>query len=167
MNMNHSNKDLSSRAGKLADRILQGANLLAKFSESLSDDDWNKEVKGDGRTVGVVIHHVASVYPLEVELAQVLAGGKPIEGATKAVIDKMNADHARDHADVGKAETLALLKQNSRAAAEAVRSFSDAELDNSATVSLNYNAPLTAQFFIEDHALRHSFNHLAKIKASF
>ena len=28
-----------------------------------------------------------------------------------------------------------------------------------------YPIPLTAQFLIEDHALRHSWHHLAKIKA--
>ncbi|MDX1685958.1 MAG: DinB family protein [Saprospiraceae bacterium] len=165
--MNQSNKKSSPRAIALAERILQGAERLAAFSENLSDEDWNKPVIADGRTVGVVVHHVASVYPLEVELAQVLASGKAIEGATKEAIDQMNADHARENANVGKEETLALLRQNSTAAAEVVRTFTDADLDNSATVSLNYDAPLTAQFFIEDHALRHSFHHLAKIKASF
>jgi hypothetical protein len=33
-------------------------------------------------------------------------------------------------------------------------------------VSLNADAPLTAQFFIEDHALRHSFQHLASIRSA-
>jgi len=32
-------------------------------------------------------------------------------------------------------------------------------------VSLNADAPLTPQFLIEDHALRHRWRHLAKIKA--
>ena len=31
----------------------------------------------DGRTVGVIVHHVASVYPIEIQLAQTLAQGKP------------------------------------------------------------------------------------------
>jgi hypothetical protein len=38
--------------------------------------------------------------------------------------------------------------------------------DRAATVSLNADATLTAQFFIEDHALRHSFHHLASIQAA-
>ena len=58
---------------------------------------------------------------------------------------------------------LDLLRENSRKAADRVRKLSDKELDNSANVSLNANAPLTAQFFIEDHALRHSFQHLESI----
>jgi hypothetical protein len=34
----------------------------------------------DGRKIGVVVHHVASMYPLEIQLAQTLAGGKPLTG---------------------------------------------------------------------------------------
>lgn len=60
-------------------------------------------------------------------------------------------------------KTLYLLRTNSKNAVKAIREFTDEELDNSAPVSLYYDAPLTAQFFIEDHALRHSFHHLGKI----
>lgn len=42
----------------------------------------------------------------------------------------------------------------------------DAELEKASTVSLNGDAPLTTQFFIEDHALRHSFHHLDRIRAT-
>jgi hypothetical protein len=31
---------------------------------------------GDGRKVGVVVHHVASVYPIEIQLAQTLASAR-------------------------------------------------------------------------------------------
>lgn len=50
--------------------------------------------------------------------------------------------------------------------ADAIRQFSDEELDQAAPISPNADAPLTAQFFIEDHALRHSFHHLASIRAA-
>lgn len=159
-----SQKTINRRANTLAERIEIGAANLAEFAERLSDREWQAEVPGDGRTVGVIIHHVASVYPLEIELAQILASGEPITEATKEVVDEMNAKHARDYAAVGKQETLKLLHNNSRVAANRVREFTDEMLDSAAPVSLNANAPLTAQFFIEDHALRHSFHHLARIK---
>ncbi|MFK2820039.1 DinB family protein [Flavobacteriaceae sp. LMIT009] len=162
--MSNSQNTESKRAAQLADRILQGANMLLDYSNKLTDTQWQTPVIGDGRSIGVVVHHVASVYPIEVELAQVLASGNNIEGATKEVIDNMNAEHAENNSKVGKEETLELLKQNSENASKAVRKFTDQELDNSGKVSLNADAPLTAQFFIEDHALRHSFHHLAKIK---
>ena len=81
-------------------------------------------------------------------------------------IKKMNAAHAAENAKTPKRDTLELLRRNSAAAAAAVRAFSDAELDRAAEVSLNADAPLTAQFVLEDHAVRHSYHHLAKIRAA-
>jgi len=154
----------NTRANALAERLLSGAKTLAAFVEGLTDSEWNQPVAGDGRTIGVVVHHVANLYPLEIELAQVLASGKPIVDATKEVVDQMNAEHAIEFANVSKQEAISLLLRNSKAAADSIRAFTETEMDQSATVSLNANAPLTAQFFIEDHALRHSFHHLDKIK---
>lgn len=153
-------------ADQLANRILEGADELAQLTSQLSDEELQRPVKGDGRSIIVVVHHVASVYPIEVELAGVLAAGDPITAATKEGIDQMNAEHARANNAVSRAATLELLKRNSEAAADAVRKFTSSELNNANRVSLYGNAPLTCQFFIEDHALRHSFHHLAKIRES-
>ena len=157
---------MSRRADALADRVEQGAQALAVFAESLSDAEWRMNVPKDGRSIGVIVHHVASVYPIEVQLAQTIAGGKPVAGVTWDGVAHMNAEHAQKHAAVPKAETLALLRRNSKAAADAVRTFSDEQLDAAAPVSLNSEAPLTSQFIIEDHALRHSYHHLARIRAA-
>lgn len=157
---------MSDRAEALAERIEQGALALLDFAEGLSDAEWRTVVPPDGRTVGVIVHHVASVYPLEVDLARQMASGKAVSGVTWAAVAEMNAKHARDHADVTKEAALELLRTNSQQAVERVRQFSDGELDRAVTLSLNGDAPLTAQFMIEDHALRHSFHHLAKIRAA-
>src|SRR5919206_98759 len=61
---------------------------------------------------------------------------------------------------------LDLLRRNSTAAAAAIRALSDEELDRAAPVSLNADAPLTCQFMLEDHAVRHSYHHLAGIRAA-
>lgn len=157
---------MSARTEALAQRIEQGARQLATFAEGLSDAEWRTAIPSDGRTVGVVVHHVGSVYPIEIQLAQQIASGHAVEGVTYAVIAEMNARHAEEHAGVGKSETIALLRQNSLAAAQAVRAFTDEQLDRAEGLSLNADAPLTAQFVIEDHAVRHSWHHLAKIRAA-
>ena len=157
---------MSQRAEALARRLEQGAEALAAFAESLSDDDWKKPCAPEGRPVGVIVHHVASVYPIEIQLAQALASGKPIEGVTWAAIADMNANHARENGAVTKAAAVAEVRTKSKEAAEAIRRLSDEELDRAEKVSLYGDAPLTAQFFIEDHALRHSYHHLAKLKAA-
>jgi len=157
---------MGKRSAALAERIELGAAALASYAEGLSEVQWRKVVPPDGRTVGIIVHHVASVYPIEIQLASTLAGGQPIAGVTWQGIAEMNAGHAKEHATVGKEEALALLRKNSKVAAEAVRALPDEALDRAAPVSLNGDAPLTCQFFIEDHALRHSFHHLAKIRSA-
>jgi hypothetical protein len=154
------------RGEALAGRLQQGARALADFAESLSDAEWKLKVPKDGRTVGVIVHHVASVYPLEIQLAQTVAAGKPVAGVTWDAVADMNAKHSREHAEITKPQALDFLRRNSETAADAVRAFTDEQLDTAAPVSLNADAPLTAQFVIEDHALRHSYHHLAGIRSA-
>jgi hypothetical protein len=156
----------STRAGVLAERLLQGAQALAALAARLTDAQWRSPVPKDGRSVGVVVHHVASMYPLEIELARRLAAGQPITGVTWADVHALNARHAAEHAAVSPREAIDLLLENSAAAAAAIRALSDAELDRAGGISLNDDAPLTCQFMLEDHAVRHSFHHLAAIEAA-
>lgn len=139
---------------------------MAAFAQGLTDSQWRAVVQPDGRPVGVIIHHVASVYPIEIHLATEVAAGRAITEVTWAAVAEMNAQHAHEHDAAGKQDTIDLLRRNSRAAAETVRAFTDEQLDRAAPVSLNAGAPLTAQFLIEDHAVRHSWHHLARIRAA-
>jgi hypothetical protein len=157
---------MNSRPEALASVLEKGAAALVTFAEGLSDAEWQTSVPKDGRKVGVVVHHVASMYPLEIGLAQKLAGGGVIDDVTWDNVHAINAQHARDHDAVGKAEALALVRQNSAAAAAAIRAIGEADLDRVAPNSMYGNAPLTCQFWLEDHAVRHSFHHLAKIRAA-
>jgi len=157
----------SRRAAALADRIEQGAATLAAFAEGLSEAEWRSPgaAKGnDKRSVGVIVHHVASMYPIEVDVARAVAGGKSVAEVTWQVVAGMNAKHSEEQATATKADTLALLRKNSQEAAAAVRKFTDEELEKAGPFGLSYGAPVTAQFVIEDHALRHSWHHLARIR---
>ena len=156
---------MTTRSEDLAVRLEDGAQALAEFANTLSPAEWATPMPKDGRPLGVIVHHVASVYPVEIDLALVLASGKPMVGVTMADVDTMNAGHAKTHARATKEDTLALLLVNSATAAAAIRALSDAELESAAPASLYYDAPVTCQFVLEDHAVRHSYHHLAKIRA--
>ena len=66
---------ICERSARLADRLERGARDLAEFARSLTDAEWHMTTPGDGRTVGTIVHHVATVYPLEVHLATMMAAG--------------------------------------------------------------------------------------------
>ena len=157
---------VNRRANALAERLEQGADALAALAGALTDAEWQARVPKDGRKIGVVVHHVATMYPLEIQLAQLLAGGKAVAGVTWDDVHALNAGHAKEHDAVTKAAALELLRRNSAAAAAAIRALSDRQLDQAAPVSLNSDAPLTCQFILEDHAVRHSYHHLAAIRAA-
>jgi hypothetical protein len=99
-------------------------------------------------------------------LAQTLAGGQPIAGVTWDAVHEINAGHAKEHEAVTKEAALDLLRRNSTAAAAAIRALGDEQLDQAAPISLNADAPLTCQFMLEDHAVRHSYHHLAAIRGA-
>ena len=159
-------RKLNRRSDALAARLESGAAALVAFAETLSEVEWQTRLPKDGRKVGVVVHHVASMYPLEIQLATLLATGQPIAGVTWDAVNTINRDHAEENDDVTREPALDLLETNSAAAAAAVRAFTDEQLDRAAPVSLNSDAPLTCQFFLEDHPVRHSYHHLARIKAA-
>jgi hypothetical protein len=156
---------MSDRSNALAERLEQGARALASFASALTQQEWETRVPGDGRTVGVTVHHVATMYPLEIRLALLLAAGQPITDVTPAIVNAINARHAEEADGVSQEAALDLLEYNSTAAAAAIRDLSDADLDRAAPISLNADAPLTCQFMLEDHAVRHSYHHLARLRA--
>ena len=157
---------MGRRAESLADRIEQGAAELASFAEGLSEKDWQTPGTSgkDRRPVGVLVHHVANMYPIEMGVVGAVASGTAVTDVTWDAVADINAKHAADQARVTKAAALDLLRKNSREAAAAVRKLTDEELDSAAPFSLSYGAPMTAQFVIEDHPLRHPWHHLARIR---
>lgn len=157
---------MRDRSNALAERLEQGARALASFASALTEEEWQTRVPGDGRTVGVTVHHVATMYPLEIRLALLLAAGQPITDVTPAIVNAINARHAEEAAGVGKEAALDLLERNSAEAAAAIRDLKDEDLDRAAPISLNADAPLTCQFMLEDHAVRHSYHHLARLRAA-
>ena len=154
---------MSKRTEALAVRLEEGARALVTLARSLTDAEWQTPTK-DGRKIGVVVHHVGNMYPLEIQLALTLAKGEPIAGVSWDDVHAVNARHAKDFEKVTKEEAVHFVELQSAAAAEAIRQLTDEQLNLAAPVSLNADAPLTTQFFIEDHALRHSYYHTMRIK---
>ena len=156
---------MSQRSNALAVRLEDGVIALETFARALTDEQWQTRLPKDGRKFGVLVHHVASMLPIEIQLAQGIAAGQAVT-VTWDNVHELNARHASEHAGVTKREALDLLKRNSVDAAAAIRALSDEQLDRAAPIALNADAPLTCQFMLEDHAVRHSYHHLARMRAA-
>jgi hypothetical protein len=154
----------SARADLLASRLENGIRALVQFARTLSTDEWFTRVPHDGRKIGVVVNHVATMLPIEIDVAQAIARGVRITDLTWDVIHALNAENAKQFDGVTRQEAIDLLRVNGEAAAAAIRELTDEQLDTAVLVSLYADAPLTCQFMLEDHAVRHSYHHLAKIR---
>jgi hypothetical protein len=155
---------MTKRTEALAERLEQGVRQLTDLARSLTDEQWQTRLPGDGRKVGVVVHHVGTMYPIEIELALKLAAGEPVEGVTWQKVHVMNANHAGEYDGVPKSEALALLTRNSMAAASAIRALTDEQLDMVAPLSLEADGPRSCQYMLEGHAVGHAWHHVNGIR---
>ena len=72
---------MTTRSARLADRLEAHAKALCDYAETLTPAQWQTPMPHDGRPIGVIVHDVASVYPVEIQLAQgVAAGTKYLHG---------------------------------------------------------------------------------------
>ena len=78
---------MSQRTEALATSLEEGARALATFANSLTDKEWQTPLPHDGRKIGVIVHHVASVYPLEIMFARSVAAGTP-DGITGEAVNQ-------------------------------------------------------------------------------
>ena len=156
---------MGARADALAKRFEDAAKAVTDVVTRLSDADWKKMTAGEKWSVGVVAHHIAMGHAGISNLVKTVAGGKPAPTMTMAALDQMNAQHAKEHANCTKAETLELHKKNAAAAASIVRGFSDAELDRSGIV-LTGMPPMTVQQVVERILIHHANEHLGSIRAA-
>lgn len=132
--------------------------------DRLSDADW-KKTTSEKWTVGVVAHHVAGGHEGISGIIKTVAGGQSMPNFTMDMLHDMNAKHAKEFANVSKAETIALHKKNAAAAAAVVRGLSDADLGKSATV-LTGMPPMSVEQIIHGILLNHVEEHLKSIRAA-
>jgi uncharacterized damage-inducible protein DinB len=152
---------MSERARTLAHQLEEANHALIATIEGLSDAQWHAKTPDDGRSVGVVAHHVASSHKSVAGLATAIAHGQPVPTITMEMIHHGNAQHAAQHANVTKAETLALLRQNGAAAVATVRGFGDADQDK--TVGFPMGTMTVAQV-VERVLTGHAQSHHGTIK---
>ena len=155
---------MATRAEVLAERIEQGAEEFIAAVESLSDEQWQTPCGSEQRSVGVLVHHVGIMYPIEADVVRMLAENGEAPGVDWPAVHGINADHATTNAAADKSVAIALVRNNVQAAVETVRGLSDAQLDRVAPNALAWNAPMTVQNFIENHPIAHPYSHLESIQ---
>ena len=154
---------MSDRAKTLTERFEQGNQELVQTVERCSDAQWQATTSAEGWSAGVVAHHVAEGHKAIAGLIQLAATGQPLPPLSMEALDQRNAEHARQHTNCTRAETLELLRQNGALAAGTVRGLSDDQLDRIAQARIG---PMKVQEMIERILIGHVENHLGSIRAT-
>jgi len=132
--------------------------------EKLTDADWKKVTTDEKWSVGVTAHHVAGSHEAIAGMIKTIAsGGSMPPGFTMDALHAMNAKHANDFADVGRAETIELHKKGAAAAAAVVRSLSDEQLAKSGTVITGVPA-MSAEQIVNNILINHIDSHFGSIR---
>ena len=154
---------MGARAESLAKTYEAKAAEMTAVIQKLSDADWKKVTAAEKWPVGVTAHHVAGAHEPISGILKTLAAGQSIPNFTAAMLDEMNAKHAKDFAGCTKVETLALHEKGVKTAAAVVRGLSDADLEKSGTVLTGMPA-MTTQQAIEGILINHVEDHLGSIR---
>src|SRR5436309_15720687 len=116
-------QSMGAKAEALAAQIEGKARDAVTTRQQLGDGDGKKVTAAEQCTVGATAHHLAGGLEAVAGIVSGIVTGAPRRGGfTRAVLDQMNAQTAREHADCARAETLAVLQKGAEAASAVDRS---------------------------------------------
>jgi hypothetical protein len=141
-----------------------------KLVEALDEEQWGRVGKNfpqrineedEKRPVGVIAHHVAVSGPYIMERIQLMAEGKPLPPPRD--FREVNAEHAAEHASVGKDEVVRMLRETQPRLAEAVRAIPDDQLDQTRETPAG---PMSVATRLERVLIGHIKMHQGSIEAA-
>ena len=132
--------------------------------EACTDAQWLVTCAAEGWPAAVVAHHIAVVHHEFMPLVRAFAGGETFSpGSSMDDVDRINADHAREFAHAGKAETLDALRANAAALARLLRAIPDDRLDR---IAGTYGGrEMTVAQVVEWIVIGHAQSHLSSLRA--
>ena len=154
---------MGAKAETLAKQFEAKAQEATAVMERLSDADWKKITAAEKWTVGVTAHHVAGAHEPIAGIIKTIASGQSMPHFTMDMLHEANAKHAQEHASCTKAETIALHKKGSAAAAAVVRGLSDDQLAKSGTVLAEAPA-MSAEQIVSNILINHVKDHFDSIQ---
>ena len=155
---------MGAKTEALARQFEEKARDAVATLEKLGAADWENVTAAEKWTVGVTAHHLAGSLEAVAGIVTGIVSGEPPRGNfTRAMLDEMNAQHAKEHADCTRAETLALFQKGASTAFAVVRGLSDDQLAKSGTVFTDA-PPMTAEQLIKLALLGHIDEHVGSIR---
>jgi uncharacterized damage-inducible protein DinB len=124
---------MSERAEALASQFERMNDDLIATVERCPDAQWSAKCADTGWTANVQAHHIAAARAGLIQVLGAVAGGEKTLNMDSATLDRINAKHAQEYANVSRETVVADLHTSGAAAADWIRGLSDEQLDRKAT----------------------------------
>jgi Mycothiol maleylpyruvate isomerase N-terminal domain len=155
---------MGAKTEALATQFDTKARDAVAMLERLNDADWKKVTAAERWTVGVTAHHLAGALDAVAGIVTGIVSGAPSRGnLTRAMLDEMNAQHAKEQAGCTRPETITLFQKGAATASAVVRGLNDDQLEKRGTV-FSDAPPMTAEQLITLGLLGHIDEHMASIR---
>lgn len=153
----------TTQVEQLATQIESVSDDLITTVEGCSDEQLRLTTEREQWPVAVVAHHLAMTYGSLAEMFAGMAADESFRLEFSAdQLNESNAQHAREYANVGKQETLDLLRANRPVFAQQIRNLDDGQLDR--TAGIVGGNELTVGQMIEGAGIYHTADHLESIR---
>ncbi len=155
---------MNHKANALVDRMRQVNAEVARVAEGCSDEQWTMSVvDNDSRPVGVLFYHIAVAYPFALDWVGKIVNGESLPALGRDALNTINAQHAKEQANISQAEALAYLQEVTEQVAEKLPTFTDEQLSRTAAIPLAGNQEFSGEWVVEAFSISHAESHLAAI----
>ena len=121
----------SRRAQALAATFRAENEALIALVTAMDERDWTADCPAEGRSVGVVVGHIAEGHLIIGEIVRAIAAGRPLPVQTYRTVEQgatVNARQARRLATRTRDDTLRTLRANTERMARFIQGLSDDDL---------------------------------------
>jgi hypothetical protein len=154
---------MGAKGEALAKQFEAKAQEAVAFAENLSDADWKKVTEVEKWSVGVTAHHLAGGLEAVAGVVTAIVAGQSLGDFSLAVLNQMNAKHAKENAQCTREGTLALFRKNAGPAAAVIRGLTDEQLAKKATVFADA-PPMTVEQLVLGALIGHVDEHIGSIR---
>jgi hypothetical protein len=121
----------SRRAAALAAAFRAENEALLALVTAMDENDWTADCPQEGRSVGVVVGHIAEGHLIIGEIVRAIAAGRPLPVQAYRTVEQgaaVNARQARRFATRTRDDTLRTLHANTKRMARFIERLSDEDL---------------------------------------
>ena len=156
---------MAKSSTELSQEFNEAATSFAELVRGLNDEQWQATAEGEGWSVGTTARHVAQGLQFTWGITDaILSSNMP--SFTGEDVDNINAQHAEEHPNPDKAETVAMMEQAIPEITSKIAALDNEALDQTGVVEAIGEEPISVRAWLEMLVIGHIGMHRPSIEAA-